>query len=223
MSEGSSHNSKVHLITRNITMNCTKIVLYLCSIGIVFSSISLLNAKSAQASEIELPFESGSIWYVCQGYNGTVSHKGKYALALDLTVGNGDFGNNNACWASDGNVNRSRGKKVLAPASGTIQWVDKDTICLDIGENRSLMIGHMRVEVSKGQTVNQDTTLGTVAEADYLPRIGGFAHIHIQAYKSNKCIHGTSVPFTAEHGFRFRGVGDLPASETHWKRALTRP
>ncbi len=177
--------------------------------------------KPSAQGDISLPFSRGQTWYVCQGYNGSVSHRGY--PALDLTVGSTDFGNNNSCWAHDGNVSRSARQDVLAPATGTISWVTKDLVCLSIDHNRSLLIGHIDHQLSRGQSVSKDSILGKLSVAVSIN--GGFSHIHLEARRSSNCAVGTAVPFTSQNGFQLEGVGDLPNGngETHWKRALTRP
>lgn len=175
-------------------------------------------SSSSVSGNIDLPFLSRQTWYVCQGYNGTVTHKNN--AALDLTVAQ-DFGANNACWAANGNVSKSAGRAVVAPADGTIYHIGSDLACLSIDQNRSLLIGHMNRTVASGRSVTRGQVLGYVSAANK-PN-GSYSHIHIEARKSSKCRVGTTVPFTAQQGFQFRGVGDLPLGQTHWKRALTRP
>ncbi len=183
------------------------------------SSKSTPPANSTSASgDIDLPFASSSTWYVCQGYDGPISHKGYYAF--DLSVGQ-DYGSNNSCWAGDGNTSRSRDQQVLSPSDGTIVWVDQDMACVKIDERRAIMLGHMNVSVRTGQQVKRGSVLGTLTKAG-VARNGGFSHIHVEARQSSTCKSGTSVPFTKENGFQFRGVGDLPAGQTHWKRSLRR-
>jgi murein DD-endopeptidase MepM/ murein hydrolase activator NlpD len=183
------------------------------------------NCSGGGSRQINLPFRSGRSMFVCQGYNGSVSHQGYYAL--DLTVDRRDFGNNNACAAFGGDINKSAGLDVLAPAAGTVMYMSglPDFVCLQIDDSRSLLIGHMDRKVTNGQRVSQDTVLGTlvryrgVSQSDY-------AHIHIEARRSRNCERGTSVPFTAANGFQFNGIGDLPGPftiNTHWKRELRRP
>ena len=169
--------------------------------------------------QINLPFNRGQTWYVCQGYNGTISHQNNFAF--DLTVAR-DFGRNNSCWAADGNVNKSAGQAVLAPSAGTVWHVGQDLVCLEIDSRRSLLIGHIDRRVGNGQRVSQDAILGTLSSANSIN--GGYAHIHIEARQSPRCTPGTSVPFTATNGFQFKGIGDLPGSvtNTHWKRELRR-
>jgi Peptidase family M23 len=171
------------------------------------------------SGDIDLPFSLGETWYVCQGYGGPISHQG--FPALDLSIGQ-DFGANNSCWATDGNVNRSAGKTVTSPADGKIAWVESDVVCVSIDDRRSVMIGHMSMSVSPGQQVSKGTVLGTVNNAG-VARNGGFAHIHVEARKSSNCKFGTSTPFSSTEGLKFRGVGDLPLGQTHWKLPLTRP
>jgi hypothetical protein len=43
-----------------------------------------LPPESPQTGQISLPFASGQTWYVCQGYNGTVSHRGYPAALVPL-------------------------------------------------------------------------------------------------------------------------------------------
>lgn len=175
-------------------------------------------SSSIIIGNIDLPFNAGQTWFVCQGYSGPISHQGY--PALDLTVAQ-DFGSNNSCWAANGNVSKSSGQAVLAPADGTISYVNTDLVCLSIDDKRSLLIGHMNRSVVQGQRVSRGTVLGKVSGAN--SGNGGYSHIHLEARKSQNCQRGTAVPLTAQEGFQPRGVGDLPLGQTHWKRALTRP
>lgn len=183
------------------------------------------NCQGGGSGQINLPFRSGLSMFVCQGYNGRISHRDQNHYALDLTVGSRDFGTNNACAAPDGEINKSAGVPVLAPAAGTVRYVGSEFVCLEIDDRRSLLIGHINRIVTNGQRVTQDTVLGTlvryrgVSPSDY-------AHIHIEARQSANCARGTSVPFTAANRFQFNGIGDLPGPytiNTHWKRELRRP
>lgn len=181
------------------------------------------NCPGGGSGQINLPFRSGRSMFVCQGYNGPVSHQRNNFYSLDLTVAR-DFGNNNACWAADGNVNKSAGVEVLAPAGGTVVNIGQDLVCLQIDFRRSLLIGHIDRRVTNGQRVTQDTVLGTLSRANSAVN-GGYAHVHIEARQSANCAPGTTVPFTAANGFQFNGIGDLPGprTNTHWKRELRRP
>jgi Ricin-type beta-trefoil lectin domain len=171
--------------------------------------------------DISLPFRNGQAWYVCQGYNGPISHQ-RYP-ALDLTVDSRDVGRD-ACWAKDGNVNKSKDQAVLSPAAGRILHFNgrPDLVCLQIDDRRSILIGHIRRSVDNGQSVSEGTQLGTVAPSTDA-KVGGYAHIHVEARKSSNCAIGTAVPFTKAEGFQFREVGDLPGNQTHHGRELRKP
>jgi len=182
------------------------------------------NCPGGGSRQINLPFGSGRSMFVCQGYNGPVSHRNGNHYSLDLTVDRRDFGNNNACAAFGQDINKSAGLEVLAPAGGTVVHRGQEFVCLQIDYGRSLLIGHMDRRVTNGQRVAQDTVLGTLVRyrgtspSDY-------AHIHIQAHQNSNC-QGAPVPFTAANGFQFNGIGDLPGPytiNTHWKRELRRP
>ena len=177
------------------------------------------NCSGGGSGQINLPFGSGQTWYVCQGYQGTVTHHNSFAF--DLTVAQ-DFGTS-ACWAGDGNVNKSAGRQVLAPAAGTVTYVGQDLVCLKMDSGHSLLIGHIDRSVPNGATVRKDGPLGTVSKASNAN--GGYAHIHVESRKSATCAPGTSVPFTAANGFQFSEIGDLPdlsSRNDYFKKALTR-
>ncbi|OCR02043.1 hypothetical protein BCD67_07665 [Oscillatoriales cyanobacterium USR001] len=186
------------------------------------------SSGNSVSGNIDLPFGRGQTWYVCQGYqNSTISHNTSTGstYGLDLTVSNKDFGTN-GCYAYDNNVNKSANQQVLSPASGTVYHVgrDSDLVCLSIDQNRSLLIGHINRSVSNGQKVNAGQVLGTTLS--YTLQSGKYAHIHLEGRRSSNCAVGTSVPLTAANGLQLIGVGDLPdlpVSNDHFKRALTRP
>ena len=175
------------------------------------------------SGQILLPFKSGQTWFVCQGYqNNGISHKGWSAFGLDLTITNKDFGTS-GCYAYDGNTSKSAGQTVLAPASGTARYVDKDLVCLDIGNNRALLIGHMDRQVANGAKVSAGQQLGVVSRASSVN--GGYSHIHIEG-RPNAFCNTASIPMTAANGFQLIGVGDLPdvaGGNDYFKKALTRP
>ncbi len=173
--------------------------------------------------QILLPFKSGQTWFVCQGYqNNGISHKGRSIFGLDLTITNKDFGSS-GCYAYDGNTSKSAGQPVLAPSAGTARYVDRDLVCLDIGNNRALLIGHMDRQVANGARVNAGQQLGVVSRASSVN--GGYSHIHIEG-RPNALCNANSVPMTAANGFQLIGVGDLPdvvGVNDHFRKALTRP
>ena len=170
------------------------------------------------SNQVILPFNRGETWFVCQGYNGPISHSGGYGLDLSIAK---DFGST-ACYAADGKVSRSANRQVLAPAKGKITYVNADLVCLSIDSKRSMLIGHMARTAKNGSTVNQGDVLGTTSVANKNVN-GGFSHIHLEARSSSNCARGTSVPLTKANGFELINVGDLVGNQTHFKKALTRP
>jgi murein DD-endopeptidase MepM/ murein hydrolase activator NlpD len=175
------------------------------------------------SGQILLPFKSGQTWFVCQGYQNSISHTGRSTFGLDLTISNKDFGVS-GCYAHDGNTSKSAGQPVLAPASGIVRHVAQDLVCLDIGNNRALLIGHIDNRVANGVKVNAGQQLGVLSRANRSIN-GGYSHIHIDGRPNAYC-NANSVPLTAANGFRFIGVGDLldlPGTNDHFRRALTRP
>lgn len=180
------------------------------------------SSASSVSGNIDLPFGRGQTWYVCQGYQGYVSHANSYGL--DLTVSNQDFGAT-ACYPSDQkSFSKSANYDVFAPASGTIYYVNSDLVCLSIDNNHSLLLGHFNRTVPNGQRVNAGQILGKTSTAN--SNNGGFSHIHLEARNSSRCNAGTSVPLTSQYGFQLQGVGDLPNladRNDYFKRALTRP
>jgi len=87
----------------------------------------VLSVQSYDQPTLIFPFESGTEWKIIQGYYTTVSHcavssncryflaNGYQRYSLDLQV----KGDNSA-------GDTTRGKKVLAPVSGTIVWNPED-------------------------------------------------------------------------------------------------
>ena len=170
--------------------------------------------------QVNLPFRSGQTWYVCQGYQGSVSHQTTFGLDLSIAQ---DFGAS-ACWPRDNNFSKSAGQQVLAPASGTISYVGSDLVCLSIDANRSLLIGHINRSVANRAYVNKDAVLGTVSSAGSAN--GGYAHIHLEGRRSSNCAVGTSVPLTDSNGLRLNGIENLPdisGSNDYFKKPLKRP
>jgi Ricin-type beta-trefoil lectin domain len=180
------------------------------------------SSASSVSGNIDLPFGRGQTWYVCQGYQGYVSHANSYGL--DLTVSNQDFGAT-ACYPSDRrSFSKSANYDVVAPASGTIYYVDSDLVCLSIDNTHSLLLGHFNRTFPNNQRVNAGQVLGKTSTAN--SNNGGFSHIHLEARNSSRCGVRTSVPLTSQYGFQLRGVNDLPdlaGRNDYFKRALTRP
>jgi hypothetical protein len=138
----------------------------------ILGVVSLINPSPSLAQAagrtINLPFGKGQTWYVCQGYNGTISHGG--ASAFDLTVENRR--GPNGCF---GDVNVSAGRQVTAPGAGTVTHVGADLVCLKLDTGGSLLIGHIVRTVPNGGRVAADAVIGKVSRANQTPN-GGYAH-----------------------------------------------
>lgn len=152
-----------------------------------------------------VPFAPGQTWYVCQGYNGSISHGSDPALDLTSVAGsNGPTG-------CRGDANGAAGKAVYAPAGGYLINLNNGIggACLNITGGGSLYLGHMR-NIRANGNVNQGDQIGTVGAADANFN-GGYAHLHLSARSGTGC-GGTKVPFTSAHNMKIRGVQELPYS-----------
>lgn len=207
-------------------------------ITILFAAFVLLSAiTSSGASQttpgvgLFLPFTPGETWYVCQGYNGTVSHQNRYAFDLTVESSMGSGG-------CHGDRNATMGHAILAPGAGTVTHINRpeaggdkpfdeahDMICLDLDSGGSLVIGHMdpNSRPPNGSHVEAQEFIGTVARAslnanepddtsenDFIGN-GNYAHIHIEARLDDACDQRNSSYFTPFTGrYEFFGVPGLP-------------
>lgn len=194
----------------------------LIAIAFVAVLIPLTAAPAAQAlpSPLLMPWAAGQTWYVCQGYNGQISHRG--VADLDLTIKNGDWGPT-GCW---GDPQASAGKSVYAPGTGTAYLINgfrgPDLICITFDAGGSMAIGHLSNRVSGRVSAGQ--LIGTVEPGGW--NNGGYAHIHLQAHSGGGCGRQTHLAFTAANGAQLQGAPDLPysgAANQYRGLALTRP
>src|SRR5687768_2706717 len=100
-------------------------------------------AHAWQTSSILLPpFPVDQTWYICQGYNGEISHQG--AAALDLSFASDSAGPNGCTPAT---ADASANKPVTAPGSGrTVRsdyFPDADFVCIDLDRGGSVAVGHI--------------------------------------------------------------------------------
>lgn len=171
------------------------------------------------------PIAVGQKWVVCQGYNGSISHKANLAYSFDLSADLGSANGVKGCYSSG--TNTSQGKKMYAPATGVIVKPTAypshpDLICLALDNPTttgatSVLLGHVSLNsnikigsgVAKGMeiaTVNYDAALN-----------GSYGHIHISTFKSNNC-SGASIPFNNIFG----GSYYFPASSevNKWRKTV---
>lgn len=170
-------------------------------------------SSSARASSrpLVLPIPAGQTWYVCQGYNGEITHPG--APALDLSLDASSAGPR-GCLA--GSKYSSAGSVVSSPAAGTAyRWpgcCGDDFVCVDFDSGGSAAIGHLDNRIVSGTRVATGARIGTVAWPN--PSNGDYAHIHVQVHPSSGCTEGSDpVAFDTAHGFRWACTPDLPYSE----------
>jgi hypothetical protein len=205
-------------------MRKTSLLLIVVFLVVLLASSSLPFPTPAVAAQFAttwvLPFPVGETWYVCQGYNGLVSHHHNLIHGLDLSIDpNSVRKGGRGCQdkAGDGRDIKdvSAGRTVIAPVTGEIvsYWGTEDFVCinLDDPDNGSVAVGHIgnrpaiNTEVFAGQTV-----IGTVNKANTTAGDGGYAHIHIQAFSDRNCAGASSIPFDDAHLTRFQCAPDLP-------------
>ena len=191
-----------------------------CCIGLVFclGHVSVAQDNQGNSRGLHLPFDTDQTWYVCQGYNGPVSHHDNYtdpvrdfSFSLDFTLTPDVAPGLGACGA--GTDTGVEGNVVYAPGDGVIESVrghsGDDAVCLTLDTGGSLWIGHFTPEVERLDRVYAFQRLGVLNGPD--DDNNNFAHIHISAYTSEDCIDG-NVPLenTEDYTFKFYGVPDLP-------------
>lgn len=161
--------------------------------------------QESAATTLRLPFRAGQAWYVCQGYNGSISHRGQ--PVLDLTVNAGGVGRSGCT----GSANASANQPVYAPVSGRLSQVSSafGGVCITFG-SRSIYLGHLVSRRGNG-TVSAGTQIGKVAPAGQANN-GGYAHLHLQAHAGAGCGGARKVPFTSANGTRFANAPDLTYS-----------
>ena len=121
------------------------------------------------------PFDVGSGWNVCQGYeNIGGTHVGTSRLSLDLT--------------SSGCDNGATGRVVRAPFTGTVSWyvAGSGSICVTAKDGRSIMMTHIDSNLVAGTAVDNYQAVGNIAGPNQRQN-NGVAHIHLQAWSSPGC------------------------------------
>jgi len=158
---------------------------------------------------LTLPFSVGETWYVCQGYNGPVSHR--RVAALDLSIDPESFAGRRGC--SPDTSDASTGKAVQAPAAGTVKAHienegEKDMLCLELKGIAIMKIGHLTDMLPVGTKFQRDDVLGKVAAPSR--GNGDYAHIHVQLQDlSTGCEKAKkTIPFSGKH--RFEDAPDMP-------------
>lgn len=162
------------------------------------------------SGSLVLPIPPDQKWYVCQGYEGQITHEGTPALDLSRDPGSpGPQG----CMA--GSKYSSAGSVVSSPATGTAyRWpgcCGHDFVCINIDSGGSVAIGHLSKRIASGTRVEIGARIGSVAWPH--PANGDYAHIHVQAHPSPDCTEGEDpVAFDTAHGFKWQCTPNLPYS-----------
>lgn len=181
-------------------MNWIKTALATLTLSLV--GAVLVSSGSSYANSISAPFDSGSSWYICQGYNGPVTHSGSSSLSLDFTKQLCDGGTTSN--ASSGGVN------VRAPLDGTVYWYGAayGSMCINTYDGRSIGLTHINSSLKAGNIVTQDQIVGTIGAAGTVGN-GGIAHLHLQMWSTSNCF-GSQIPFDTTNGAKICGAPDMP-------------
>lgn len=184
-----------------------KIFTYTISVLLLASFLATsysLHAHAA-AGNFNAPFDNGSAWNICQGYNNSRgTHVGASALSLDITGGpNCD--------------NSASGRNIRSPFAGKIAWYvgPSGSICVNSLENKSVMITHIDSEMTAGTIVEVNQIIGSIA-GPFQRQNNGVAHAHLQAWTTPNCGYSgglnTAVPFDEIHTTRMCGLPDMTVS-----------
>jgi len=158
-----------------------------------------LSVPAAGGSGLIWPF-SGGTWEVIQGYNnGTHTNRSSFAnyqYSLDLA-------------RTDGNT---AGQPVVAPASGTVQWVDAGSggILIDMGNGYGVAMFHLTIDsgLGSGDPVEQGQYIGTVSGPGG-PGYASTPHIDLTLWQLPGGGTHVSTPFTGQFAIAGR---EFPAS-----------
>jgi hypothetical protein len=184
---------------------------------------SITDMASTLPSPLLLPFSIGEEWYICQGYNGPITHMGQ--PWLDLTVDEYALAGDEGCdRPGDLYDDLSAGKTVVAPGSGILrhragQGGVIDHVCIDFDEGGSMYLAHLDITHPDNTRVIAGAPIGKVSyqsEAN-----GGYAHIHVQVHPAPGCT-GATVPFDSANSARFECAPNLPYDGTENQHRKTK-
>lgn len=170
---------------------------------ILFCSLCITSNTYAAAGNFAPPFDIGSMWNICQGYNNTRgTHSGTSSLSLDITGGpNCD--------------NSGSGQTVRSPFSGQIAWYSSGSGSLCVNNslaNKSVMLTHIDSSISVGATVNTSQAVGKIAAPNERQN-NGVAHLHMQAWSRTNCTDDSKrVAFEEAAGTRICGTPNMPVN-----------
>lgn len=173
---------------------------FLVALGLVLGGVvGIAQPAQAATGNILPPFDLGTTWNICQGYNNPgVTHTGTSSYGLDLTGAGCD--------------NSASGRTVRAPMAGTVYYYQASygNLCVNVAGGRSYTLTHINGSVTSG-SVSAGQSVGTVA-APGTRGNNGVAHIHFQMWSTSNCYSSSGIPFDTSHGTRICGAPDLTAS-----------
>jgi murein DD-endopeptidase MepM/ murein hydrolase activator NlpD len=189
--------------------------LLLCLLGVAGLATVGASPASAATGNILPPFDIGTTWNICQGYDGSVSHTGTSLDGLDFT---GTGCNSDAA-----------GRHIIAPISGTLAYAYQASygnVCVNIAGNRSYTLTHIDLTNGftggSGSSVTAGQWVGTVGAAG-TDGNNGLAHLHFQIWAAPGCYNSSVIPFDTADGTRICGAPDLtypttgtPPSQGWW-------
>jgi uncharacterized protein YraI len=156
-------------------------------------------------SGIAWPF-SGGTWQVIQGYNnGTHTNRSSFAnyqYSLDLARVDGE----------------TAGQTVLAPASGTVSWVDGGSggILIDMGNGYGVAMFHITVDpsIGSGDAVTQGQPVGTVSGPGG-PGYASTPHVDLTLWGLSGGGGHVSTPFSGQFAISGREFPDTGGTNQH--------
>lgn len=168
------------------------------------TTLSIVLSTHAQAAvgNFTAPFDIGSAWNICQGYNNQRgTHNGSSSISLDITGGpNCD--------------NSASGRNIRSPFNGKIAWyvAPSGSLCVNSLDGQSVMITHTDSSISAGEVVTANQIIGSIA-TPFQRQNNGVAHAHLQAWATPGCGYSgnlnTPVPFDTAHSTRMCGLPDM--------------
>ncbi|MGI8643870.1 MAG: peptidoglycan DD-metalloendopeptidase family protein, partial [Thermomicrobiales bacterium] len=177
----------------------------------------------ASHSTMKLPVPSGAAWVIGQGYN-TRPSAGTHWNCDPATLRDQPT-RTESCRAhyqykfsfdlarADGST---AGQPVLAPADGTIRWIDLSTggMSIDLGDGYAFAFFHTNLVagLDSGQRIQRGQRLATVAGPG-LAANGGWPHLHVTLWQTSDGGNWSriAVPFTDDHafeGYDFPNLGE---------------
>jgi murein DD-endopeptidase MepM/ murein hydrolase activator NlpD len=148
---------------------------------------------------------SGGEWEVVQGYNnGTHTNRSgfaQYKYSLDWALVDGD----------------SAGQPIVAPASGTVDWVDRGSggLLIDAGNGYGVALFHITLDggIGRGDSVERGQRIGKISG----PGGDGYmsmAHVDITCWRLTNNGH-ESVPFIGPNAIAGQEFPDTGGGNQH--------